>query len=489
MKSPFARYFAVFAVLCWLPVLAAAQTCSGSLGDPVVNFTFGKGAAESVPLPGAATNYTYLPSWGCLNDGYYQVASNITNCHTGTWWQLTEDHTPGDQGGNMMIVNASNNPGVFYQQTVTGLCPNTTYEFAAWIINIDKSDPILPNISFSIETTSGQVLSQPYSTGNIQNSSTPTWVKYGFLFSTTPGVQDVVLVIRNNAPGGQGNDLALDDITFRACGPVLNTQNTSQANSSEVCEGTASTVKLLATTSAGFSDPVYQWQVNQNDGTGWTDIAGATGLTSQYPVNAASSKGYSFRLASSERANIGSPRCRVYSLPFDLPVVPKVTADAGPDKVTFENQPVKLEGKATGKKYTVLWTPADYLDDPTSLQPLASPPTDMTYRLLITSDDGCTSSAAGEVKVKVYNNLVIPNTFSPNGDGINDTWQIIGLSSYVQSITRIYDRYGSMVHQSKNTNLVWDGSIDGKKAGPGTYNYIIRLNDGSTFSGWLMLVR
>ena len=70
-----------------------------------------------------------------------------------------------------MVVNASYNPGDFFVKTVDGLCPNTTYEFASWILNVVKQsacrgEPIKPNVTFNIETTSGTVL-QTYQTGDI----------------------------------------------------------------------------------------------------------------------------------------------------------------------------------------------------------------------------------------------------------------------------------------------------------------------------------
>ena len=81
-----------------------------------------------------------------------------------------------------MLVNASYTPGDFFLSTVTDLCPNTTYEFAAWIVNVMARNAIKPNITFSIETTTGTVLQQ-YSTGDIPETFTASWKQYGFFFS------------------------------------------------------------------------------------------------------------------------------------------------------------------------------------------------------------------------------------------------------------------------------------------------------------------
>ena len=83
-----------------------------------------------------------------------------------------------------MVINASFNPGDFFVKTVDGLCPNTTYEFAAWIFNVlepfaCRGQGIKPNITFNIEKTDGTVL-QSYQTGDIPpNSGLETiWVLF-----------------------------------------------------------------------------------------------------------------------------------------------------------------------------------------------------------------------------------------------------------------------------------------------------------------------
>ena len=181
----------------------------------------------------------------------------------------------------MMVVNASFNPGDFFVKTVDGLCPNTTYEFAAWILNVLEPFAcnglgIKPNITFNIETTSGTVL-QSYQTGDIPIST--NWKQYGFFFSTTAGINSVVLRMTNNAPGGCGNDLLLDDITFRACGPLVTASISGSPDSVDVCTGDNSIFTLQANVSAGYNDPVYQWQLSTNNGVSWNNIAGATNTT------------------------------------------------------------------------------------------------------------------------------------------------------------------------------------------------------------------
>ena len=97
-----------------------AQICTGSLGDAVVNVTFGSGAGTGNALPFTDVNYTFV-SYDCPNDGSYTVINSTTACFGNSWHSLSEDHTPGDIDGRMMLVNASYLPGDFYVDTESGI--------------------------------------------------------------------------------------------------------------------------------------------------------------------------------------------------------------------------------------------------------------------------------------------------------------------------------------------------------------------------------
>lgn len=293
---------------------SGAQICNGSLGDPIVNLTFGAGSNPGAPLLAAATNYTYYNS-DCPNDGYYTVSNSTSNCFSSSWHSVLRDHT-GDPGGYFMLVNASIQPGAFFVDTVKGLCSNTSFEFAAWIVNVLKPSScggggIQPSLTFNLEKTDGTVL-QTYNTGFIAADNSPQWKQYGFFFSTPPGISDVVLRIFNNSAGGCGNDLALDDITFRPCGPQISTSvDGYTGNNVFYCEQTARSFTLRSTV-PGFTSPAFQWQQSA-DGITWTDIPGAN--SSVYTANfAASAQGMvRYRMAAAEAVNFNSVKCRVLS--------------------------------------------------------------------------------------------------------------------------------------------------------------------------------
>lgn len=613
---------------------ATAQLCEGSLGDPVVNITFGAGSNPGPPLDASTTNYMYA-NHDCPEDGYYTIANSTNSCFGNTWHSLPEDHTPGDVNGYMMVVNASYNPGVFFVKQVDGLCPNTTYQFAAWIYNVLQSyacggNGIKPNITFNIETTSGAVL-KSYQTGDIPLST--DWTQYGFFFSTTAGTSSVVIRMTNNAPGGCGNDLLLDDITFRACGPLVTANINGAADSVDVCTGDNSVFTLHANVSTGYNDPVYQWQLSIDSGASWTNINDATDTV--YVRPAVLTPGvYLYRLAVSQRENRNVTSCSIFSNivsvgvnkypipsasnhgscvgdtlflnandgdlfswtgpqnfssnlqnPFILlatelnsgtyyvkvtsqkgcvtvdstiaqlntkpfvnagndaeicegtalqlnsagsnnitsydwaPVsnlsdshIPnpmaspvettlyvltvannqcktsdsilitvnkKPVANAGPDKVIIKGQSVTLNGNAAGTDVTYEWTPNENIMGDTTLTPVVNPSVNTMYVLHVISNKDC-GTATDTALVKVYQQLYIPNAFTPNGDGINDNWFIEALQAYPGAEVKVFNRYGQMVFDNHGKNIFWDGKFKGVQLTSGAYAYIIDLKNNST---------
>jgi gliding motility-associated-like protein len=349
----FRNIFCTVLLTCGVAISCFAQICQGSLGDPIINVTFGSGANPGPPLSAATTNYSYVDSL-CPRDGKYSVVNYTTNCFDNTWFTVT-DHT-GNPNGYFMLVNASYAPGQFYLDTVRGLCGGSTYEFAAWLINVQRptacgNNPIAPNITFRLEKTDGTLL-QTYNTNNILATDPPQWRQYGFFFNTPSGVTEVVIRMVNNAPGGCGNDIGLDDITFRACGPQINVTINGSATTDTVCYGTAKSSNIVAQVSSGFNNPVFQWQQNFNGGN-WTDIPGATATNyvANFPASATPGT-YQYRLIAAESGNINTPACRVASAPVNIYVAPRPTI------VVNNSSPVCAGGTVTltATANTVTWS-------------------------------------------------------------------------------------------------------------------------------------
>jgi gliding motility-associated-like protein len=86
--------------------------------------------------------------------------------------------------------------------------------------------------------------------------------------------------------------------------------------------------------------------------------------------------------------------------------------------------------------------------------------------------------------------ISIPNSFSPNGDGRNDLWEIKNLSAYPRNTVEVFNRYGQRLFRSIGYNIAWDGSFKGQPVPEGTYYYIINLKNGNkSLSGSVTIVR
>jgi gliding motility-associated-like protein len=85
----------------------------------------------------------------------------------------------------------------------------------------------------------------------------------------------------------------------------------------------------------------------------------------------------------------------------------------------------------------------------------------------------------------------IDNTFSPNGDGVNDLWNIPDLAAYPQCLVNVYNRYGAKIFQSRGYPKAWDGSYKAGKVPAGVYYYLITLGDATytRLSGYVTIIR
>lgn len=471
------KCFFLLIVILNRPVYTHAQLCQGSLGDPAVNITFGSAGNPDISFtpPGA---YTFIAS-SCPNDGYFTVVDATQGCFGNSWHTVSTDHTG---GGAFMLVNASYEPGDFFRTSVNDLCPNTTYEFAAWAMNVLRGNGISPDLTFRIEKEDGTVLGE-FSTGPIATSTTPLWQQYGFFFTTPADNPVVILRITNNAPGGIGNDLALDDITFRPCGPTVTAAITGITGDISVCEGDPGLFEFTADASSYYLTPVFQWQLSKDSGSTWTDIPGA--ITDTYRRMPTGKGHYWYRFAVSES---GAPvKCRINSNELIIHVWPEPLADAGPDRVLISGDTVVLNARSdSGALYS--WQPASYLSDPSVLQPLAFPPVSTTFRFSVISDHGCSNE--DWVTIKVIDKVYIPTAFTPNNDGRNDQWRVPLLDPEWGASVKIYNRYGEIVYQGEGPAISWNGTKSGVAQSAGVYVYVLTIRQtGVTMKGTITLIR
>lgn len=162
-------------------------------------------------------------------------------------------------------------------------------------------------------------------------------------------------------------------------------------------------------------------------------------------------------------------------------------ANAGPDVVVMENNSIRLNATQHPDNATYAWTPSFTLSDPLIADPIATPAATTEYTVNVTSVDGCT--AQDKMLVTIQYLLNIPNAFSPNGDAINDKWRIYNINRYPLCRVSIFNRYGQQMFSSVGYREPWDGTFKGSPLSPATYYYVIELEDGRRFGGWVLLLR
>jgi gliding motility-associated-like protein len=156
-----------------------------------------------------------------------------------------------------------------------------------------------------------------------------------------------------------------------------------------------------------------------------------------------------------------------------------------------------LQPVTDGDVSTYSWSPAIGLSDPRSAAPLVTPVRTTLYTLTVTSSEGCQASA--QIKVSVFAPIRIPNAFTPNGDGNNDIFYVLGGSevSRIKDFS-VFNRWGQKVFQRTDIlpgdpDLGWKGDYKGHAAPPGAYIYTVDvlLEDGTSqlLRGTVILVR
>ncbi|MFN4285334.1 MAG: hypothetical protein ACK4E8_05150 [Lacibacter sp.] len=371
-RSPNSLSFIVY------PNYGLCNNATGSNSISPGNGNFGSGTDHNGPSPGPAVpGYNFVSiATGNPGDGNYSVVKNLSPSQNTNMfmprpqspnvdrvfgvWDIIGDHTgaadplagnpppgPGQPGGYMLAVNAAYQLSIANNQTITGLCENTFYEFSAWFRNVCKrcgidsmgngasgvtvsanyiptkpgdSSGVKPNLTFMIDGV------DYYNSGELDYiGQWGQWVKKGFVFKTGPGQTSLTISIKNNAPGGGGNDWVMDDISFATCLPELQFFPTA---ANEICQNAQVFVSSIVNTF--FDNYLYfQWERSTDGGATWhpaplkPDVDSFTYVfngssyvdTVYYPTFIATplNNGHQFRLrVATSIPNLSNGNCNIY---------------------------------------------------------------------------------------------------------------------------------------------------------------------------------
>jgi gliding motility-associated-like protein len=142
------------------------------------------------------------------------------------------------------------------------------------------------------------------------------------------------------------------------------------------------------------------------------------------------------------------------------------------DTVILSGSSLQLEVSG-GPFNAYRWEPSNWLDNSTVPDPIATPEEAIRYRVFATNEYGC--EEMDSVFIDVIEDLKVYNVFSPNGDGVNDYFEIDHAENFPEMRVEIYSRWGDLLYSTVgyDSGSKWDGNARGTEAPVGTYYYVI----------------
>lgn len=310
--------------------------------------------------------------------------------------------------------------------------------------------------------------------GNCQSNETGDFSLNAF--GLTPSTTFYIVI------GGDNNGIGITDPAECTFDVVISGAGIDRLASSIVISQSAATFCLFET--ATFTAVVtdcpdtgnYQWFINGNLVSTTTTPNFQTSALTQGDIVSVETSCY---LLCTEIAQDATAPITVNSFPIT----------AGPDQTINSGESAVLGGATTAPAFQ--WTPTFNVSNPYNLNPIVAPTQTTTYTLTAT-ENGCTLT--DEATITITSTIDIPNSFSPNSDGVNDTWIISGSELFPDASMNIYTRWGQPVFQSNGytASKAWDGTNErGKPMAEGVYYYVFDLRDSEeqVFKGSVTLIR
>jgi gliding motility-associated-like protein len=253
------------------------------------------------------------------------------------------------------------------------------------------------------------------------------------------------------------------------------------APKTSICTGQS--IAFTATVINGSANPVFQWLVN-GDSTGDESST----LTRS---NFSNDDVVTCLIVSDDACGLAKSN----SIPLTVSIPPVI--QPGQIFTIPRGGSLTLDPVVSGTVNTWAWSPGAWLSDSTIQGPVADPPATITYTLMVEANGGCGDTAT--VLVDVFTPLALPNAFTPNGDGRNDRFYVLGgpVNSVVETFD-VFNRWGQAVFRVHDAapgdaSAGWDGRVNGSFVPPGTYVYVVVMRFATearqTYKGTVEVIR
>lgn len=483
-----------------MPVATTDAACFGGTGSaiagpsnnhPPYNYTWsGNAGGNSQTVSPTAGTYTVsaLGSDGCAETATFTINQppQLT---------ISETHTDnlcfGDATGSITVTVGGGTPGTGYTYAWTQnvSTANIASNLAAGSYTVTATDANNCTISLSasvaqptqlsVTATFTPVLCFGGNTGTVTAVGSGGTSPYAYML-TPDGVNFTPSAIGQFTGQSAGTYTAIvtDDNQCTATATVTVTEPTALVytlGATDVSCFGSTDGKLTSTISGGTPNFTYTFSNGSQNSTG-----NLTGLApGSYDVTVTDATGCTF----TESATIAEP-----------PVVEvSITPATGEVKLGEELQIQAFTNQTGNAVFT--WQPTQGLSCYDCSNPVFTSNHTLTYQVTAVTDSGCTGTSTITLTVIPNYDIFIPNAFTPNGDGENDTWKIFGnLPAVKQMNLMVFNRIGEKVFETNDVNFQWDGTYQGKAAPQGVYVYtgnFVWLNDHSdaNFRGSLTILR
>lgn len=231
------------------------------------------------------------------------------------------------------------------------------------------------------------------------------------------------------------------------------------ASANNICQGTQVNFKSVAQNAGnGLS---YQWRLNGNITGGNSPGYSTSHLEAADQVSCVL---LAPDAACPSITNSNSITMIVYAMPI-------VSIKAADSFVTAGTK-TTLTALVDNPNVSYNWTPIGYLTNSNSFHPETIPLNNTTsFSIKVTSHEGCTSMAS--LKIEILIPLLMPTSFTPNSDGLNDLYRIPAGTRFTLGEFSIYDRWGNRIFITKDISKGWDGTSSGQPLPAGGYVYNI----------------
>ena len=432
-------------------VIADAQGCTQTLEVTVPNNSGPTGGVPNITHPSCGNNDGELtfsisggtsPLFYSLNGGPSQSQNLYENLSPGSYSVVITDANGCTYTINYIVLTEQTGTlvtDISITSSANPACTGDQITYSSSVTNGGSNPQIEWFVNGVLVQTGGSTYSSSINSGDIVSATV---------------VSDDPCVAVTSASSNQINQEVL---------PVTSPAVSITSSATAACSNEP--VTFNATSSGCSGSATYQWNFNGS--------SVASDTTTQLITTVPQS-------SSVEVTMICSDACALPATSNTINItITEIFADAGEDQVIFQGGSAQLEGSG-GSTYS--WQPATSLTNPNIADPIATPGATTTYYLTVTAD-GCTDE--DEVTVHVLQPVSVPNTFTPNGDGVNDFWEIRRIEEFPNCKVTVYDRWGQRVFNSigySNGNS-WDGTFHGAKLPAATYYYVIDLNSGATGGG------